>query len=359
MKYKYLVTALALCLLVTNVVAGEKKDFGRKHVLVVADPAARELITMVASKLDKKFLADEPKIELSTNRKALKEFCLGSGPDYPDMVAATRAMNADEFKRCQEREAGGVIQVKIGYEALVVASDKKSLDLNLDQRKLYLALANDIPDPKSDIKGKLVANPFVTWKDIDSDAQKQKISIYGPTEFSRNERSVKLLGLEGGCRTWDWIPEMKNIQRSYRLYRVICNEPRKDGVYKKADSNNDDLAKTLLSEKNSIGLMDYNSWVKSKDKLKAYSINELPPTVGTISKGLYPLSRPYYVYIKISSLKGLRGVSHIMNELLNEKALGKNGYLAEMGMVAMPEKELKREVTQASEFVVMQAPDPS
>ena len=359
MKCKHLVTTLALSLMAASAIAEDKKDFGRKHVLISAEPAAKELITMVTSKVDKKFLGDNPQIDLRSNRKALKVFCLGSGPDYPDMVATTRTMNADEFKRCQEREAGGIIQVKIGYEALVVASDKKSLDLNLDQRKLYLALANDIPDPESKIKGKLVANPSLTWKDIDSDAQKQKISIYGPAELSRNERSVKLLGMEGGCRTWDWIPELKNIQRSYRLYRVICNEPRKDGVYKKADSDKFDLIKTLSSEKNSIGLMDYNSWEKSKDKLKAYAINELPPTVGTISKGLYPLSRPYYVYIKISSLKGLRGVSHVLNELLNEKTLGKNGYLAEMGMVAMPAKELKREVTQASEFVVMQAPDPS
>ncbi len=360
MRHKYIFIALTtLSLVSTNSLATENNDFGRKHILISAEPAAKELITRVASKVDKKYLAAEPKIEFRTNRKALKVFCLGTGPSYPDIVATTRPMNENEFKRCREREAGDIIQVKFGYEALVLASAKKSLPLQLDQRKLYLALARDIPDPKSDSQGRLVANPYTTWKQIDPDAKKTRIKIYGPAENSRNERSVRILALEGGCRTWDWVPEMKNIQRSYRLYRVICNEPREDGVYIKSDKDDDNLTSKLLTDTNSIGLMDYNTWVQSKDKLKAYPINGLPPTLGTISKGLYPLSRPYYAYIKVSSLKKLRGVSHLMNELLDEKTLGADGYLTEMGMVAMPEKELKREITQASEFAVMESPDPS
>ena len=150
---------------------------------------------------------------------------------------------------------------------------------------------------------------------------------------------------------------MKNIQKSYRLYRELCHVPRKDGAYIKAKTADADLTKQLLSNKNSVAIMGFNAWQKSKDKLKAYAINEMPPTIGTISKDLYPLSRSLYVYIKAGNLKKVQGLSHIMGELVSEKALGEKGYLADMGLVAMPAKELKREIEQASEFTAMTAPE--
>jgi len=345
---------IVISLLSSSSFAAEKKEFGRKNVLIGADPATMDLLSTVASKVGAKRLQGEPTIELRYPRKALKLLCLGEGAKYPDMVATTREMNDEEFKRCQ-KNIGSVIKLKIGYEALVVATNKNSMDLDLDQRKLFMALANDVPNPKT--TGVLTKNIYKTWKDIDSNAPKQAIKIFGPADKTRDARSVKVLGMEGGCRSWDWIAELKNIQKSYRLYRELCHVPRKDGLYIKAKTANADLTKQLQSNKNSIGVMGFNSWQKSKDKLKAYAINEMPPTIGTISKGLYPLSRSLYVYIKADNLKKVQGLSHMMGELVSEKALGEKGYLADMGMVPMPAKELKREIEQASEFTAMTKPE--
>jgi len=342
-------------MLSANTFAADKKDFDREQLLINSVPATKGLLNAVISKIDQKHLRGEPKIQLKTNRKALKHFCLGAGSQYPDLVATTREMNEEEFKRCQNNSISSIVKLKIGYEALVVASAKNSIDLELDQRKLYKALAKDVPKPNAKA-GMLTANPYKTWKDIDDKAPKQAIKFYGPAEYSRDERSVKLLGMEGGCRTWDWVPELKYIQTSYRMYRELCNQPRKDGAYIRTDKAGTDLVKKILSDKNSIGLMGFNDWLKSKDKLKAYPIDELPPTIGTISKGLYPLSRSYYVYIKTSNLEKVQALSHVMNELVNEKTLASDGYLADMGMVAMPEREMKKEISQALEFTAMETP---
>jgi len=354
MKNIQIVVAIVISLMSINSFAADKKEFSRKNVLIGADPATMKLLSAVASKVDKKHLKGNPTIELRYPRKALKLLCLGEGVKYPDMVATTREMNIEEFERCQ-KNVGSIIKLKMGYEALVVVADKKSIDLNLDQRKLFLALANDVPDPKT--TGVLTNNIYKTWKDIDVDAPKQAIKIFGPADATRDARSVKVLGMEGGCRSWDWIADLKNIQRSYRLYRELCHVPRKDGLYVKAKAVDVDLTKQLQSNKNSIGLMGFNGWQKTKDKLKAYAINEMPPTIGTISKGLYPLSRSLYVYIKAANLKKVQGLSHIMGELVSENALGEKGYLAEIGLVAMPAKELKREIEQASEFTAMTKPE--
>ena len=338
-----------------STIAEKKRDFGRKNVLVGADPATMKLMSAIASNVDEKLIQGDPTIELRYPRGGLKLLCLGTGSKYPDMVATTREMNEEEFKRCQKNDIGSIIKLKIGYEALVIVADKKAINLNLDQRKLFLTLANDVPDPKSN--GVLIPNIYKKWKDIDSAAPKKAIKIFAPADKTRDARSVSVLGMEGGCRTWDWIAEMKNIQKSYRLYREICHVPRKDGAYIKANSVDTDITKKLLANKNSIGLMGFNNWQKSKSKLKAYAIDELPPTISTISKGVYPLSRSLYVYIKAENLKKVQGLSHLMSELVSEKTLGKKGYLAEMGMVVMPEKELKREMKQASEFTAMTKPE--
>ncbi len=359
MKNLPIITALLLSIASATTIAADKKEFGRKQLSVGTNVAIMEMLTEVTSRVDAKFMKGDPDFHIYTNRKALKRICLGTGPEFPDMVATTREMNEEEFKRCQKNVPGSLIKLKIGYEALVVATSKKSIDLNLDERKLYMALANDVPKPGAKTPGVLTANPYNTWNDIDPDAPKKAIKFYAPAAVSHDERSVKLLGMEGGCRTWEWVPDMKYVQRSYRLYRALCNEPRKDGKYIRADVAGADLTDKILSDKNSIGLINFNDWQKSKGKLKAFAINELPPTIATISKGLYPLSRSYYVYIKLSSLKKVSAVSHVMNELVNDKTLGSDGYLSKMGLIPMPAKELKREVTQALEFNSMTPPEPS
>ena len=357
MKNIHVAVAILVSLMSTNLLAEDKKDFGRNNVLIGADPATMKLMSTVVSKVSKKSLKGKPVVELRYPRKSFKLLCLGSGAKYPDMVAATREMNEEEYERCQKNNIGSIIKLKIGYEALVVAADKKSMDLDLDQRELFKALAKDVPNPE--VEGVLVANVYKTWKDIDPAAPKQAIKIFGPADKTRDARSVSVLGMEGGCRSWDWIADMKNIQRSYRLYRELCHVPREDGAYIKVPGTDEDLIKQLLSDKNSVGLMGYNKWLKAKSKLKTYAIDDLPPTMGTISKGLYPLSRSLYVYIKAENLKKVQGLPHIMGELLSKKALAADGYLAEIGLVAMPEKEMKREIEQASEFTAMSKPDPS
>lgn len=355
MKKTQILSAMIALFLSAQTVAAEKKEFGRTNILIGADPATIKLMSAVAAKADNKIVKVAPEIELRYPRQSLKLFCRGSSARYPDMVVTTREMNVEEYERCQNNNIGSIIKLKIGYEALVVAGAKGSFDLNLDQRKLFLALASDVP--KNDKDGMLQENPNIKWKDIDAELPDKTIKILGPADETRDARTVRVLGMEVGCRTWEWVAELKHIQKSHRLYRAICHEPREDGAYVKAESAQTDLVKTLQKNKDSVVLLSFNEWLKSKDKVKTYAIDDLPPTIGTISKGLYHLSRSYYVYIKAANLSKVKSLAHFMKELVNEKTLAKDGYLADLGMVAMPEKEIKREVQQAAEFAEMPRPE--
>jgi len=355
------IVVLLVSMMSFNVFSGNEKEFGRENIYISADPTTMKLLTKVVSEVNPKLLKVKPKFEYHIPNKSLLLLCRGQSSNYPDMAATTREMTADEFKECQRNNAGSIIKLKIGYEAMVVVGDKKAIDLDLNQRKLFLALARDVPDLERE--GVLKENFYKTWQDIDSEAPKQAIKIFGPTSGTRDARTVADVAMEGGCRTYDWITTLSTLKFSYRQYREICHVQRKDGRYIAAASVDTDITKQLLANKNSVGLMSFNDWLKAKDKfkgkLKAYAIDDLPPTIKTISKGLYPLSRSLYVYIKAESLHKIQGLSHVMNELLSDEALGAKGYLAEMGLVTMPEQELKREVQQAAKFKNMTKPEES
>ena len=67
------------------------------------------------------------------------------------------------------RQANGVkdiVEVKIGYDGIVLANSKKAAPLKLTRKDLFLALAKDVPDPSG--RQKLVPNPYKTWKDINA-----------------------------------------------------------------------------------------------------------------------------------------------------------------------------------------------
>lgn len=358
MKTRLIVAALVAAVLSPQQVLAEekkdekKKEFGRKHLVITTVPATRALVAEVSSNVDKKMMKHQPLLKLVNNRRALRDLCYGAGPAYPDIAVTTREMNAEEYKRCENNSLSEIIRVKMGYEAIVLASAKDSkLDLALGQRDVFLAMAKDVPEPGYD--GVLMSNPNKKWKEVNENLPDAAIRFYGPEARTRADRAVGQLAMEAGCRTWDWVPNLKDVQKTARMYVALCNEQRKD-LYTKANKENPDPVASMLKDKGSVAVVGFNDYLAAKDKLKAYTIDEIPATQKTIDGGLYPASRPVYAYIKVSSLENVQAASHFMNELVSKKALGNDGYLAKMGLVALPEKALEKEITGALEFEVME-----
>ena len=56
-----------------------------------------------------------------------------------------------------------IVELKIGFDGLVIANSKAGPDLKLTKTQIFLALAKEVPGAD----GKLVANPYKNWSDID------------------------------------------------------------------------------------------------------------------------------------------------------------------------------------------------
>jgi phosphate transport system substrate-binding protein len=60
----------------------------------------------------------------------LKLFCQGIGTQTPDMTNASRAIKQSEIDMCKSNGVTDILEVKIGYDGIVVANSKQQIDMS-------------------------------------------------------------------------------------------------------------------------------------------------------------------------------------------------------------------------------------
>ena len=128
----------------------------RDYISIVGSSTVYPFSTTVAEhfgKANSKFKT--PKVESTGTGGGLKLFCGGVGVQYPDMTNASRKIKSSEVENCAKNGVKEIVEVKIGYDGIVVASSKKDKPMPLTRKDLWLALAKEVPEPGT---GKLVAD---------------------------------------------------------------------------------------------------------------------------------------------------------------------------------------------------------
>jgi phosphate transport system substrate-binding protein len=92
-----------------------------------------------------------------------------------------------------------------------------------------------------------------------------------------------------------------------------------------------------------VGVTTFSYLDQNGDKIKAATIDGVAPTYENIASSKYPVSRPLYFYVKKSHVGVIPGIKEYIAEFTSEKAWGKNGYLAEKGLIVSPDAQRKAE----------------
>ena len=121
-------------------------------------------------------------------------------------------MNANEFATCQKNGVKDVVEVKVGYDGIVLAQSKAGATLKLTRKDVYLALAKNVPDPANPTN--LIPNPYTTWKDVNKSLPAMKIEVLGPPPTSGTRDSFVELYMEAGCRTFAWLNALRSPGRT-------------------------------------------------------------------------------------------------------------------------------------------------
>ena len=333
---------------------------------VNAAPASREAITIVGSSTVYPFSASvaehfgkggkfkTPKVEATGTGGGIKLFCGGLGPQYPDIANASRAIKKSEFEACQKGGVKEIVEVKIGFDGIVVAQSKKAKnELTLTRKDLFLALAKRVPDPKSPESGTLVENPYKTWNEVNPSLPKTKIEVLGPPPSSGTRDAFAELALEGGCQQIPWIKAKKEGDEAW--FKNVCMTVREDGAYVEAGENDNLIVQKLEANTDAAGIFGYSYLAMNEDRLKAAPIDGREPTYEAIAEGKYPISRPLYFYVKKGHIGDIPGIEEYVAEFTSEKAAGPEGYLAEKGLIALPDAERKKAAANAKALTPLSA----
>jgi len=310
----------------------------RDSISIVGSSTVYPFATVVAEKFGKAGSFKTPKIESTGTGGGFKLFCGGVGVQHPDMSNASRAIKATEFEACQKNGVTDIVEVKIGYDGIVVANSKKAPALKLTAKDIFLALAKEVPDPKGG-EG-LVANPYKTWKEVNASLPDVKIEVLGPPPTSGTRDAFLELGMEPGALKFEGLKKLSKDDP--KKFQKVFGSIREDGAYVEAGENDNLIVQKLGTNPNALGIFGFSFLDQNTDKLQGSYVDGNPPTFENIASGKYPMSRPLFFYVKKAHVGVIPGIKEYLAEFTSEKAWGKDGYLSEKGLIPLPDAERKQ-----------------
>ncbi|MGD9387551.1 MAG: substrate-binding domain-containing protein [Gammaproteobacteria bacterium] len=336
MKKTLTTASVAAALLVAG---SAQAQSARDSIFIVGSSTVYPFATVVAENFGRATSFKTPKIESTGSGGGLKLFCAGVGVEHPDITNASRAIKGSEIELCKSNGVEEVIEVRIGYDGIVMSNSKAGPTFNLTLKDVWLALAAEVPDPAAPESGKLVKNPYMTWKQVNAALPDIKIEVLGPPPTSGTRDAFVELAMESGCQTFDWIKELDDTDSS--KFKTVCHTVREDGGYVEAGENDNLIVQKLQANPEALGIFGFSFLDQNSDVLKGKAINGVEPTFDAIADGTYPISRPLFFYVKKAHVGVIPGMREYLAEFTSEKAWGPEGYLSERGLIPLPDAERK------------------
>jgi phosphate transport system substrate-binding protein len=305
----------------------------RDYINIVGSSTVYPFSTVVAEQFGKTTKFKAPKVESTGTGGGLKLFCDGVGVKFPDIANASRRIKDSEIAQCKQNGVSEIVELKIGYDGIVVANSKQAKPLLLELRQLWLALAKQVPDGE----GKLKPNDYMQWSQIDPKLPAIKIEVLGPPPTSGTRDAFAELALESGCSSFPWIKALKASDE--KTFKSICHSIREDGAFIEAGENDNLIVQKLEANPSAFGVFGYSFLDQNSEKVQAATVGGVAPTFESISSGKYPVSRPLFIYVKKAHVGVIPGIAEYIAEFESSRAAGPEGYLSDKGMIPMPEQE--------------------
>ncbi len=275
---------------------------------IVGSSAVFPFATVVAEHFHYKTQEPAPIIESIGTGAGIKLFC--ESQKGPDGAITSRPFTEGEKKNCAQQ---GVQfqEFKIGQDGLVLIKRKGSQDFSLTLGDLRKAIAEDLP-----MDSLCQKNPNQTWNQIQPFFPAVALHIFGPAPASG---------------TYDVLTEKIKGPCGLSL--------RHDGVYIEAPANENLIIQKVLNAPDTVGIITFSFYEKNKNRLLALPVEGITPSFSSIQGGVYPLSRPLYLYIKLNDISHHANRALYVMEFTSPDAVGETGYLQKKGLIPLPEQK--------------------
>jgi len=288
-----------------------------------------------------------PVVESTGTGGGMKLFCSGAGEDTPDMTNASRRIKKSEFEDCAKNGVTDIVEVTIGFDGLTIAASKDAPAMKLTKQQVFMALAKQVPDAD----GKLVDNPYKMWSDIDASLPAAKIEVLGPPPTSGTRDSFMELAMEPGAAKFKSLEELKKADA--KAFEAVWKSMREDGGYVEAGENDNLIVQKLQANPAALGIFGFSFLEENASTIKGLEVDGIAPSYETVASGDYKMARPLYIYVKKQHVGVVPGVAEFVAEYVSDKALGTDGYLADKGLITLPEADAEKTKAMATAMDVL------
>ena len=259
----------------------------------------------------------------------LRQFCQGVGANTIDVANSSRPIRPNELANCHQNGVNQVIEVKIGYDGIVFASRIDAGDFHLKPEHVFLAQAAQVPQ-----NGRMVANPYTRWNQIDSSLPNQEIILAIPGSNHGTREVYEENVILAGCNTF---AEVQSMDRSER--NNFCLAMRTDGrIIEIAGDYTETLAR-LQAQRDAIGVFGLSFYESNRDRIKVATVSGVVPTIDNIIAGTYPVSRPLFFYVKGEHIGVIPGLQEFAEFFVSEGNAGFGSPLEEAGLIPLADNE--------------------
>lgn len=324
-------TAIAAIGLVAITASAE----AREQIRIVGSSTVFPFATVVAENFGRSTSFKTPVIESTGSGGGLKLFCQGIGTEHPDITNASRRIKKSEVELCAKNGVADVTEIRVGFDGIVLANAKSSKTYELSRQQIFMALAKEVP-----VDGKMVANPYTKWSQIDAGLPDTKIEVLGPPPTSGTRDAFVELVMRKGARKFDMLSKMRKDNK--KAFRAISDSMREDGAFIEAGENDNLIVQKLEANPAALGIFGFSFLDQNSDKVHGSIIDGETPTFDAIADGSYPVSRPLFFYVKNAHVGVIPGMKEYIAEFTSEKAFGDEGYLTDKGLIPQPTADRKK-----------------
>ncbi|SFI07080.1 phosphate ABC transporter substrate-binding protein, PhoT family [Albimonas pacifica] len=329
MKATNLISLAVAGILAAGAAAAQSRD----QIQVAGSSTVLPYASIVAEAFGENFDFPTPVVESGGSSAGLKKFCEGVGLNTIDIANASRKIREKEVAACAENGVTEIIEVRIGYDGIVFASQIDGpafTEFTPDQ--WYKAMAAEVP-----VDGKMVANPAKTWADVDASLPAVEIQAFIPGTKHGTREVFEEKVLLAGCEESGALEAIQATGLDEKAAEKACMAVRTDGASVDIDGDYTETLARIDANPNGVGVFGLAFYENNTDKLKVATMGGVAPSTETIASGEYPVSRPLFFYVKKAHLAEVPGLKEFASFFVSDAVAGPNGPLANYGLVSDPE----------------------
>ena len=309
----------------------------REQLQISGSSTVLPFATIVAEAFGEQGKFKTPVVEGGGSGAGRAALCKGVGEDTIDIANSSSKISQKDLDTCKANGVTDIMEIRIGYDGIVFASDIAGPDFAIEPKDIYTAIAGQVVKD-----GKLAANTAKMWSDANAKLPKQDILalIPGSKHGTREvfDQKVVLTGCKADGAYDLFLAASTGADDKAKAADATkaCYTLRTDGAVVEIDGDYTETLSRLAANKHAVGVFGLSFYENNTDKLKVATVSGIVPSTATIADGTYPVSRPLFMYVKKQHIGVIPGMQEYLDFFVSDDMVGPEGKLVEYGLVSDP-----------------------